>query len=293
MAKKIKKSTPGFLGPESRKSSFNSSRFIVLPVPYEATTSYGKGTAKGPGAVIKASAHIETFDEELLSDTSLAGIHTMRPLSFDGTNAQSAQARISSAVDGIVSYRKVPVMIGGEHTITPAAVSAVRKKHPTLTVLQIDAHADLRDRYEENKLSHACAMRRVLEICPVVQAGIRNLSKEEYDFAVSSGQIKRIHFAGKTDDRTVKNILNQLSDAVYVTIDVDGLDPSIIPSTGTPEPGGLSWYQLLGILREVAGKKDIVGFDVNEFSPIEAMHAPDFAVAKLIYRLMGYIVSRA
>jgi len=169
-------------------------------------------------------------------------------------------------------------------------VSAAKEKFKNLSVLQLDAHADLRDRYQGSKNSHACAMRRVLEICPAVQTGIRSMSLSEAKFAKESGQISKIHTAEKLE--IVENVCAQLSKDVYITIDVDVFDPSIIPSTGTPEPGGLDYYEVLDILKCVAREKNIVGFDVVELSPIKGLIAPDFTAARIIYKLMGYITGK-
>lgn len=262
--------------------ALSSSRFAVLPVPYERTTSYVRGTAGGPDALLRASAHIEEFDEELLIEPCRAGIHTVEPV--------KDPAKVRDRVSSLISGRKTPVILGGEHSITPAVLPAFRASYKDLSVLQIDAHADLKDEYEGDRNSHACVMRRVLEVCPAVQAGIRSMTKDEYDFAKRSGQINKIHFAREMGGKSAEKIISQLSNRVYVTIDTDGLDPSVIPSTGTPEPGGLSWYDVLGILRAVASKKEVVGFDLVEFSPIKGFHAADYAAARLVYKMMGYMV---
>ncbi len=211
-----------------------------------------------------------------------AGIHTLKPC---------AVKTLTSTVHKIVKDKKVPIVLGGEHSLTPHAVKAVFNKYPRLSVLQFDAHADLRDEYHGNKESHACAMRRTLEICPVVQAGIRNLSPEEYEFANKSGQIKKIHFAEHLD--VTEKVVSQLSEHVYLTFDVDAFDSSVMPSTGTPEPGGFFWYEVLDILREVCRLKKVVGADFVELMPIKGFFAPDFTVAKLIHRVMGYITAYA
>ncbi|MDI6732006.1 MAG: agmatinase [Candidatus Margulisbacteria bacterium] len=257
-------------------------QFVILPVPFEKTTTYGKGTKKGPAAILAASQQIETFDEELLQETyKLAGIRVAKPVKVFG---------LKSLVVGLLNAGKTPVVLGGEHSITPLVVSAFAQKYQNLSVLQLDAHADLRDSYQGSKNSHACAMRRTLEICPVVQAGIRNIAKEEYNFAKSCGQLTKVHFAAKL--APIKKILSQLSRHVYITIDVDVFDPSLVPATGTPEPGGLFWDQVLDILRAVCAKKKVVGFDVVELAPIKGLPASDFTAAKLIYRLMGYLAKQ-
>lgn len=260
----------------------------MIPVPYEATTSYGKGTKGGPAAIISASKHVETFDEELCSEPYLAGIHTLPPIkaSKRGLVMKAVSASISKAA----LQGKVPIMLGGEHSISPFALAALKKQFNDISVLQIDAHTDLRDSYEGSRWSHATAARRILDICPAVQVGIRNISADEWDFAEGTGQIKKIHFADKFGPAQIKKIVGQLSGHVYVTIDVDGLDPSIMPSTGTPEPGGLLWGDVTALLKAVSIKKRVVGFDIVELSPIKGVHAPDFTAAKLVYKLIGYIL---
>ena len=195
--------------------------------------------------------------------------------------------KLEPRVAEILNGNKIPVILGGEHSLTPVAVKAVAKKYKRLSVLQLDAHADLRDSYQGSKHSHACALRRVLEICPAVQVGIRSLSVEEWEWAKKTGQSEKIHFAQKLE--LVDKIEKQLHKDVYITIDVDVFDPSVIPATGTPEPGGLFWYEVLDILKSVCAAKNVVGFDVVELSPRKGDIASDFTIAKLIYKLMGFL----
>lgn len=269
----------GFLEIETQYREYERAKFVILPAPHEKTTTYGKGTRRGPSAILSASQQIETFDEELLQETyKKAGVNVQKPL---------AVSRLPLAVSKVMSDGKIPVILGGEHSITPVVVGAVVKKYKNLSILQLDAHADLRDSYQGSKDSHACAMRRTLAHCPVVQSGIRNIAEEEYNYAKNIGQINKIHFAANPIQ--INKIIGQLSAAVYITIDVDVFDPSLLPGTGTPEPGGYFWYQVLDILRAVCAKKKIVGFDVVELAPIKGLPASDFTAAKLIYRLMGYL----
>ena len=276
-----------FLGIKPPYSEYGTSRFVVIPVPYEATTTYGKGTRNGPPAVIKASAHVEMYDHELDNEPYKAGIHTHQPLRV---NFKNCHDRISSAVKKVLHDGKIPVVLGGEHSVTVPAVSACKKKHKNVSVLSFDAHSDLRDEYYGSKFNHACVMRRVLDICPAVQVGVRAMSAEERDFAKKTGQWNKIHFSEKLE--LVENIVAQLSEDVYITFDVDALDPSIMPSTGTPEPGGLDYYEVLDIVKGLAQKKNIVGFDVTELSPIKGLVFPDFVAAKLIYKFIGYISAK-
>lgn len=261
-------------------------KFTIIPVPYEATTTYGKGTKKGPEAILRALPHVEEFDEELKREIfDLAEIQIV-----EAVKLSSLVPRLSSLVEN----GKIPIVLGGEHSITPQIVKQLAKKHKDLSVLQLDAHADLRDHYKGRKDNHACAMRRILEICPAVQAGIRNMSKWCYLYAKKSGQLKKIHLLNaECRMPNVELMLKQLSKNVYITIDVDVFDPSVIPAVGTPEPGGLLWHEVLDILRGVCRAKNVVGFDVMELSPIKGLTAPDFMAAKLIYKLIGYIASKA
>jgi agmatinase len=199
---------------------------------------------------------------------------------------QSSVDNLRSTVTGVIKNNQIPVILGGEHSLTPYAVKPLAAKFPELSVLQLDAHADLRDIYRGKKNSHACAMRRVLEICPAVQAGIRSISSEEFAWAKESGQLGKIHWAGKLD---AGRIVRQLKKQVYITIDVDIFDPSVIPATGTPEPGGLFWPEIVKILKEVCAKRQVVGLDVVELAPRQGDISSDFTIAKLIYKIMGFI----
>ena len=261
---------------------YKAAKFVVVPVPHEATTTYGKGTKQGPEAILAASQHLEEFDQEFNFETyRRAGVHTFKPHSLN---------QLSAALDKILEANKIPVVLGGEHSITPPAVKVFSRKYPKLSVLQLDAHTDLRDTFDRSPYNHACVMRRVLEICPAVQVGIRSLSAEEWDFAQKSGQDKRIHWADKLQSTT--SIVESLSDDVYITIDVDVFDPAVVPAVGTPEPGGLFWPQILTTLRNVCAAKNVVGFDVVELSPRHGDIASDFTVSKLVYKLMGYIAAK-
>lgn len=273
--------TKTFLDIKPPYTDYKTAKFVVVPVPYEKTTSYGKGTAKGPDAILEASLHIEDYDIELDREISRVGINVVRPI--------RAVKAIKAQIKKIIDDKKIPVMLGGEHSITPFAVAACKEKFKNLSVLQLDAHADLRDKYQGSKHSHACTMRRVLEICPAVQVGIRSMDISEAKFAKESGQISKIHTAEKLE--IVENVCAQLSKDVYITLDIDVLDPGIMPSTGTPEPGGLDYYEVLDILKGVAREKNIVGFDVVELAPIKGLIAPDFTAARIIYKLMGYIAT--
>ena len=268
-----------FLAIDPAEHDYGRAKFVVVPCPHEATTSYGKGAKKGPAAILDASQQLELFDEELgCVPLDQNPVFTVEPLSVK---------KLGSKIANLLKDDKFPVILGGEHSLTPSAVKVFADKYKNLSVLQLDAHADLRDSYRGRKDSHACALRRVLEICPAVQVGIRSLSAEEWDWATRTGQVERIHFAEKME--LVDKIENQLSKNIYITIDVDVFDPSLLPATGTPEPGGLFWYEVLDILKGVCTTKNVVGFDVVELSPRPGDIASDFTVAKLIYKMMGFM----
>jgi agmatinase len=281
-----------FGGLSEEDSAYASARAVIFPVPLERTTTYEHGTRNGPAAVIKASQNMELYDEELdLEPFKEIGIHTLPPIdTMDGT-LDEVIAELFTAELALLDDGKFPVALGGEHSLTPPLVSAMSKKSKNLSVLQIDAHADLRDEYQGNSGSDACAMRRVLEVCPAVQVGIRSLSAEEAK--VIPRLRTKVYWAKDIAHAPLKSwiakVLADLSPEVYLTIDLDGFDPSIVPATGTPEPGGLDWYQVTALVRAVAEHKKIVGMDVVELLPQPGDHASDFLAAKLVYKCLGYI----
>jgi agmatinase len=281
MAKKTR--SLGFLEIEPKYSEYQAAKAVVIPAPYEATTTYGKGTKNGPAAVLAASQQVELYDHELGFEPYEIGVASMPALKL---NINNYREKVFSSVAKVVKDEKFPILIGGEHSLTYGAVKACAEKYKDLSVLQIDAHADLRDVYYGSKWNHGCIMRRILEICPVVQIGIRSISAEEIEFAKVERQIGRIHWA--EDKEMPEKIMAQLSNNIYISIDTDGYDPSVIPGTGTPEPGGLGWYEVLDILKTVFKNKNVVGCDVMELSPIKGQLASEFSVAKLIYKMIGY-----
>ena len=277
---------------DARYTSFDDSQFVVIPVPYDLTSTYQAGSRRGPEAIIDASCNLELYDEELLKETYLSGIHTMAPLAVDARGPEEMLKAIYEEVAGIVSYEKIPVLLGGEHSISIGSVRAMKEKYSSLSVLHLDAHADMRDSYQNTPFSHAAVGRRIFEMCPLVQVGIRSMSREEALF-IRENNI-RVLSPEEIEDSPdwIEGIVDDLSDDVYVSIDLDVLDPSIMPATGTPEPGGISWRDLLRLIKKVSNNCTIHGFDVVELCPIPGMVAPDFTAAKLIYRVMGYIDSR-
>jgi agmatinase len=277
-----------FGGTMPTTTDFEHARVTILPVPLDRTTSYVAGTRNGPHEILVASSHMELWDEETATDVHSIGIYTLPEMEFPFGTIDEVVDEIRRVASELVARGKFPVVIGGEHSITPPVVGAVAERNPGLSVLQIDAHADLRDRYMGSRHNHACAMRRVLDYAPATQVGIRSLSPEEAA-AIPSLQTHVFYdFNMRNDPRWMDRVVETLSETVYITIDVDGLDPAIMPATGTPEPGGLSWYEVLGLLRRVTEKKRVVGFDLVELSPMGGNVAPNFLCAKLIYKFLAY-----
>ncbi len=278
-----------FLGLPEELCAYEKARAVVLPVPYEHTVSYGGGTALGPHAIIEASTQVELYDEELGSESCDIGVATLPALKVEGLAPREMATNVSAAVTQILQDQKLPVILGGEHSITPPAVAAVAAAFPKLTVVQFDAHADLRQEYEGEPMSHACAMARVRDICPAVQVGIRNLSIEEAKW-VERDQLA-VFFA--KDQRLGPQWMKAALDAIpteniYISIDLDCVDASIMPATGTPEPGGMTWYEVTDFLRMLIQRKRVVGIDVVELAPKPTLHACDFLAAKLAYKCLGY-----
>ncbi len=281
-----------FLGLDEEASAFSSAKSLILPVPYESTTSWGGGTQAGPGAIVEASRYVELWDQELEGDSSTVGIHTLPALVLTRAGAEAAMEELEGAYGEIFDSAggRFPVMLGGEHSISAPAIRAVAARHePRLNVLQLDAHADLRGSYEGTPASHASAMRRVLEVADVVGVGIRGISQEEVEVAEAESGVTLIYADEMwEDDGWMDRALEALGDPVYITFDVDFLDPSLMPSTGTPEPGGGDWYRTLRFLRRVFRERNVLACDVVELAPDPGMPAPDFLAAKLVYKLIGY-----
>jgi agmatinase len=281
-----------FGGLPEENAGYEHSRAVIFPVPLERTTTYETGTRNGPAAILAASRNMELYDEELrLEPYKKFGIATLPAIDTQEGTLEKLLAELHTTELALLEDRKLPVILGGEHSLTPPLVSAAARKFPDLTVLQIDAHADLREAYQGNPASHASAMRRVVEVCPAVQVGIRSLSVEEAE-AIPHLRT-RIYWARdivrSANENWIPRVAADLSEHVYLTIDLDGFDPAYVPATGTPEPGGLDWYQVLALVRAVAAQKRIVAMDVVELLPQPGDHASDFLAAKLIYKTLGYI----
>jgi len=281
-------SQPGnFAGLPPAYSDFKSSRVTVLPVPYDSTTEWHSGTRNGPRSIIEASYYLEWFDIELGRELYSMGINTLPNLEPVLDSPEAMAGRVYSAVESLLEEDKFIVMLGGEHSISYGSIRAYSHKFADFSVLQLDAHADLRDRYLGTKYGHGCVIRRVLEICPVIQVGIRSMSLEEHDFIKDRGLTPFVLEQGR-NSLAYSDIIDSLSENVYITIDLDVLDPSIMAAVGTPEPGGMGWSDILGLLRAVADKRKVVGFDLVELCPDQGPSSCSFLAAKLAYKLIGY-----
>jgi len=273
-------------------SRYETARVVILPVPLERTTSYMAGTHNGPAAILAASRNMETYDEELGVETyTKVRIATLPPVDTQTGSLEKVLAELHTTELALLRDGKFPVALGGEHSLTAPLVAAAAKVFSGLSVLQIDAHADLREAYQDNPASHASVMRRVVEVCPAVQVGIRSVSAEEVE-AIPKLPTKIYwakDIAHRAPEEWVSRVVADLSEHVYLTVDLDGFDPAYVPATGTPEPGGLNWHQITTLIREVAARKKIVAMDVVELLPQPGDHASDFLAAKLIYKAVGYV----
>lgn len=269
-------------------SGYENSRIVVLPVPFDKTSSWLKGADKGPKAVVEASRNLELFDIETRSEVYRRGIYTAPPVR--ARDSESLNQKVRGKVRGFLADGKFVVALGGDHSISLGAVAAYSERYPGLSVLHLDAHADMRDCYLGNKFSHACIMKRVMEITGrTVSVGIRSMDSSEAPF-MDKGAVFYAEDIYASED-WIERACRRLGREVYVTIDLDVFDPGIMPSTGTPEPGGLQWYPVLKLLKRVSLKRKIVGIDVVELCPSENK-APDFLAAKLIYKLLSYTFER-
>jgi len=281
-----------FGGTVPEPPSFDNARAVILPIPLDRTTSYVSGTRNGPREILLASSHMELWDEEMNTDVHGIGIYTLPEMELPFDDMGDVMTEIRRVTTAIVERDKFPIVLGGEHSITAPVVAGLAARHPGLSVLQIDAHADLRDTYMGSRYSHACAMRRVLEFARCTQVGIRSLSTEEATIAPTLPTEIFFDCAMRNDKAWVDQVVQSLGETVYITIDCDGMDPAIMPAVGTPEPGGLSWYELLALLRSVISARHVVGCDVVELCPIPGLMAPNFLCAKLIYKILAYQFSR-
>lgn len=286
-----------FLMIEEKYSSYDKSRIAILPVPYEATTSYGKGTGKGPEGILNASHFVEFFDEETNRELCFEkGICSVHALDMKGKKGKPALDYIYKNVVELIKDKKFVVTLGGEHTISTAPIKAHYDNFKNMSVLHFDAHSDLRDEYEGTKYSHACFAARVAEFTTdITQVGIRAQCIEEYKFIKEkkirtfySHEIHNGKYGKNWDDR----VIDTLKKNVYVTFDVDYFDPSIMPSTGTPEPDGFLWSETLRLLKKLGQRRNVVGFDVVELAPVKSFPYPDFLTAKLVYKMLNYFIKK-
>jgi agmatinase len=277
-------------------SAFETSRVVVLPVPYDGTTCYRPGAREGPLAIIDASRNLELYDAELHRSLYRVGIHTSRAAEIINGDAAAMVARVEQITEHLLDAGKWVLTLGGDHLVAIGAIRAHAHRYPDLSVLQFDAHADLRESYEGVRDSAATVMRRTLEVCPnIAQVGIRSLSEPEAWFArdqhIPQWLAADIHEQTRTGQREwIDHVVDVLHERVYITFDVDCFDPSLMPGTGTPEPGGLGWYDALALLTAVATHRQIVGADVVELSPLLEGHVSPVVAAKLAYKLIGLAV---
>ncbi len=280
-----------FGGTSATEATFDEARAIILPIPLERTTSYVGGTRAGPAEILRASAQLEFWDEECSVDVHDRGVCTLPEMELPFPDQVSALAEIRRVAASVFAAGKFLVALGGEHSITPPLVHAAVTHCGDLSVLQIDAHADLREAYLGESNSHACAMRRSLEHAPCTQVGIRSLSTEEAAAVESLDTTIFYDATMRARPTWIADVVDTLRPRVYITIDCDGLDPAIMPAVGTPEPGGLSWREVLALLHETFGSREVVGCDLVELCPIPGLVHPNVLSAKLVYKLLTYKLS--
>ncbi|MBT9132619.1 MAG: N(1)-aminopropylagmatine ureohydrolase [Firmicutes bacterium] len=278
---------------EEKFSGYDASLVIILPVSYEGTVTYRKGTAKGAKAIIRASRQLELYEEETGFEAYRVGIHTAKKVSGNGLSPEEIIDRVYARGRKLLDDGKFIVMIGGEHSLSIGMVKAFNEEYRDLSILQLDAHADLREEYGGSRHSHACVGKRILDFAPLTLLGVRSLRREDADY-ISQTERLNVFYAGKNigEKRVADKIISTLSENVYLTIDLDFLDPSIMPSVGNPEPGGVSWTQAMKFFGYLAQRRNVVGFDVVELAPLPENIAPDFLAAKLIYKLLTYIIKK-
>lgn len=264
---------------------YTASKIIIVPVPYDDTSTWVRGSDKGPEAIMEASVNLEFYDAETGTEVHKKGIHTIEPVTVQGSPEELIE-KVCATVLSLLSDGKFPVLVGGNHTISIGAFRAFSQYYNNLSVLQLDAHSDLRDEYNGSRYNHASVMARALELAPAVQVGIRSMAAEEVTLASKS----RIYFAHDLyyNKKLYRDAISGLTQNVYITIDLDVFDPSLIPSTGTPEPGGPGYYEVMHFLRDVIRERNVVGFDIVELCPSVTNKTPDFIAARIIYQLLTY-----
>lgn len=274
-----------FGGLESAFSAYDKAKVAILPIPFDGTSTWGKGADKGPRALIQASMNMELYDIETKSEPYRVGIFTSQPVEAANTSEMVEEGY--RAVKALLDDNKFVVTLGGEHSISYPPIKAHAEKFPKMSVLQLDAHTDMRDSFHGDKHNHACVMARAKEVSDnIIQVGIRSVDKGEYKNIDESKVFYAEDIAGKTG--WIEKVLNLLGDNVYITVDLDVFDPAYLPATGTPEPGGLNWYEVITLLKTVISKRNVVGFDLVELAPSPHHPASDFLAARLVYKVLGY-----
>lgn len=288
-----------FMHLDEADTAFDTARVVVVPVPFDGMTCYRPGTREGPQAIIDASRNLELYDAELRRSPYTVGIHTLRAVEPIMGNISGMVDRIEQVTGHLLDQNKFVLTLGGDHSTSIGVVRAFARRYPGMSVLQIDAHADLREEYEGAPLSSATIMRRVLDVCPrTAQVGIRSLSEPEAqlveDRKLPMWLASDIHAQTRRGQQSwIDEVVAALSDEVYITIDIDAFDPSLVPGTGTPEPGGLIWYDVIDLLTAVTARKRVIGGDVVELSPLVEGHVSPVVAAKLVYKLIGLALPQA
>jgi len=278
-----------FLGQRCTENLFASARAVIVPVPYDGTTTYRSGTREGPRAILLASRELELFDEETRTEAYRQGIATLDELAVTVSSPKDMVGLVREVGEELFEQHKMPVLLGGEHLLSLGMIEAAAAHYPGLTVLHLDAHAELREEYQGSSYSNACVMRHVVGTVPSVQVGIRALRKDEDEFIRSNHIPCYLAYRLQQEPALWDAVLKDLQGFVYLSIDLDVFDPSIMPAVGTPEPGGLGWYEVLRLCRRVTQQCTIIGFDVMELLPIPQSVAPDVLAARLLYKLLSYI----
>jgi agmatinase len=274
-----------FAGIPEEYAQLEQSNVVLIPVPYDGTSTYGKGADKGPNAILEAAENMELYDIETNSEVYKNGVHIAKSVIEDRSPEKMCEA-VENSVTHYIEQGKFVTLLGGEHSISIGSMRSFRKKFENFSVLQIDAHSDLRPEYEGSACNHACALHEINNHVPVVQVGIRSMDTVELPFV--KGDNFFTTYKIRSNANWMNDVVDRLTENVYITIDLDGFDPGIMPSTGTPEPGGLQWNETLDLLKVVFRKCNVVGFDIVELAPIEDLHGPDFMAAKLYYKLLSY-----
>ena len=274
-----------FAGIPEEYAQLEQSEVVLLPVPYDGTSTYGKGADKGPEAIFDAAENMELYDIETDAEVYKKGIYLSDPVSEDASPEAMTDA-VEKEVSTYLEKDKFVTLFGGEHSVSIGSIRAFKKKYKNLTVLQLDAHSDLRAEYDGSPYNHACAMHEASKTCDLIQVGIRSMDQSELQYV--EDEFLFTSYAIRSNEFWKEDVTNLLGENVYITIDLDAFDPSIMPSTGTPEPGGLLWNETLDLLKMVFRNSNVVGFDIVELAPIEGLSAPDFMAAKLYYKLLSY-----